>query len=86
MTTKDHSATNPYRIGQQVQLVPESGAYQPPIVGEVVSVTATQVGVKRPDKMCVIKHRISDGKPVLKYDQQFPCYRVKPMPEEEQAQ
>lgn len=86
MTTKDHSATNPYRIGQQVQLVPSWGAYQPTIIGEVTSLTATQVGVKRPDRMSEIRYRVSDGIAVSKYDQQFPMYRVQPMPEEEKAQ
>lgn len=75
-----------YQIGQKVLLVPESGSYQRNITGEIVSITNTQVGVKRPDKLCVIKYRISDGKPVAKYDQQFPCYSIAQMQEDEKAQ
>lgn len=72
----------PYHIGQQVLLVPSKGAYQKPMIGEVTSITAKQVGVKHPGRASEIRHRISDGMPVLKYHQQFPCYLVKPMPEE----
>lgn len=82
MTTKD-SATNPYRIGQQVLLVPSWGAYQRTITAEVVSLTATQVGVKRPDRRSEVRHRVSDGLAVLKHEREFPCYVIKPMPDDQ---
>lgn len=85
MTQKNHSATNTYQKGQTVCLVPESGSFMPTIHGVVTSITATQVGVKRPDKLCEIRYYAADGRPVSKYDQQqYPLYRLKPMPEQGQ--
>lgn len=79
MTHTDKPATNPYYKGQKVRLVPLDGCYQKVIHGEVTSVTATLVGVKRPDKISEIRYRASDGLAFNKYDQQqFPTYRLMP--------
>lgn len=86
MTQKDHSTTNPYNKGQKVRLVPQDGCYQKVVYGEVTSVTATLVGVKRPDKMGEVRYRVSDGLAFNKYDQQqFPKFRLMPMPEDGQT-
>lgn len=65
-----------YEKGQSVRLIPTQGVYQKEKTGIVTKVTKTQVCVVRDDQINEVRYRLSDGLPVNKIDQQFPCYKV----------
>lgn len=67
-----------FEQGEAVRLVPTQGGYQKERSGSVIRVTPTQVVVRPADGMCDVTFRLADGLPVRKYDQQFPCYAVRP--------
>lgn len=67
-----------YKAEQRVRLIPSQGWYQTERRGRVVRVTATQVLVRPDGAASDVRFRISDGMPVNKIDQQFPCYCVTP--------
>lgn len=70
------SATTVFAPGMAVRLVPTQGAHQKERVGRVVRITATQLVVQPDDAMTEVRFRISDGMPVAKRDQRFPCYKA----------
>lgn len=65
-----------FTVGQRVRLVPTQGGHQKERHGEVVRLTSTQVMVRPGDASREIAFRLSDGMPVRKLDQQFPCYKA----------
>lgn len=65
-------------LGQSVRLKPTQGALQKEKVGKVTSLTTTQVGITAEGEPAEVRYRISDGMPVRKIDQEFPCYQVVP--------
>lgn len=67
-----------FRPGEAVRLVPTQGGHQKERAGTVTRVTPTQVSVRPADGMPDVVCRLSDGLPVRKIDQQFPCYAVRP--------
>lgn len=72
------SMTYTFRPGELVRLVPTQGGHQKERAGTVVRVTPTQVAVRPVDGMYDVMYRLADGLPVRKFDQQFPCYAVRP--------
>lgn len=67
-----------FTLGQSVRLKPTQGALQKEKVGKVTSLTTTQVGITAEGGLAEVRYRISDGMPVRKIDQEFPCYQVVP--------
>lgn len=65
-------------LGQSVRLKPTQGALQKDKVGKVTSLTPTQVGITAEGELAEVRYRTSDGMPVRKVDQEFPCYQVFP--------
>lgn len=65
-----------HQLGQKVRLVPTQGAYQKEKQGTITSITKTQVGVTADGELGEVRYRITDGLPIRKIDQQFPCYAV----------
>ena len=72
------SAPLEFTLGQSVRLKPTQGALQKDKVGKVTSITPTQVGVTAEGELGEVRYRTSDGMPVRKADQGFPCYKVVP--------
>lgn len=67
-----------FEVGEAVRLVPTQGCHQKEKSGLVTRVTAKQVAVRSTDSRAEVMYRLSDGLPVRKYDQQFPCYALRP--------
>lgn len=67
-----------FHVGQTVRLKPTQGALQKDKVGKVTSLTRTQIGVTADGEVAEVRYRTSDGMPVRKIDQEFPCYKVVP--------
>ena len=70
--------TYTFKPGDAVRLVPTQGGHQKERAGSVTRVTPTQVAVRPVDGVHDVMYRLTDGLPVRKYDQQFPCYAVRP--------
>lgn len=63
-------------LGQSVRLKPTQGALQKDTFGKVTSSIPIQVGITAAGELGEVRYRTSDGMPVRKADQEFPCYKV----------
>lgn len=64
----------PTRLGDHVRVVPTQGGYQKDKVGQIIGETKTEWRVIFIDSQRPVRFRKSNGRPVEKYDQEFPCY------------
>lgn len=69
-----NDSLNRVRIGDHVRLRPTQGSYQTPKIGLIIGETRTEWRVSVDRSPRPIRFRKSNGRPVEKWDQQFPCY------------
>lgn len=74
MTTRQALNTTARKIGDNVRIVPTQGSYQKSMVGLIVGETRTEWRVTAGGSRHVFRFRKSNGSPVEKWDQRFPCY------------
>ena len=58
------------------KLVPTQGGYQKTLPATLVKETRTEYHVRVTWETKVRRFRKVDGMPVLRYDKQFPCYKL----------